>query len=240
MRRAVPLGERTWEEVAAHPGRLLAVPMGSTEQHGPHLPLDTDTRVALALARSLADRRGDVLVAPALAYGSSGEHAGFAGTVSIGQAAVELVVLELARGLGAEFRGLVLVCAHGGNAEPLARAARRATREGRPVVAWPSGDGLAKGAGADPRRPGDLHAGWAETSIMLHLHPGLVRLDRAAAGGPANGAGLVDRLRRVGVRAVSANGVLGDPAGASATDGEALLRRLGDDLALAVERSFPP
>jgi mycofactocin precursor peptide peptidase len=240
MRRAGPLGECTWKEVAAHPGRLLAVPLGSTEQHGPHLPLDTDTRIGLALAWSLADRRGDVLVAPALAYGSSGEHAGFAGTVSIGQAAVELVVLELARGLGAEFRGLVLVCAHGGNAEPLARAARRATREGHPMLAWPSEDGLADWAGYDPCRPSDLHAGWAETSIMLHLHPGLVRLDRAAAGGPAHSAGLVDRLRRVGVRAVSANGVLGDPAGASATDGEALLRRLGDDLALAVERSFPP
>ena len=100
---AGPLGERTWEEVAAHPGRLLAVPLGATEQHGPHLPLDTDTRVALALARSLADRRSDVLVAPALAYGSSGEHAGFAGTVSIGQTAVELVILELARGLGADY-----------------------------------------------------------------------------------------------------------------------------------------
>jgi mycofactocin system creatininase family protein len=235
---AGPLGERTWEEVAAHPGRLLAVPLGATEQHGPHLPLDTDTRVALALARSLADRRSDVLVAPALAYGSSGEHAGFAGTVSIGQAAVE--ILELARGLGAEFRGLVLVCAHGGNAEPLARAARRAAREGRPVLAWPSEDGLADWAGHDPRRPSDLHAGWAETSIMLHLHPELVRLDRAAPGGPANGAGLIDHLRRGGVRAVSSNGVLGDPAGASATDGEALLRRLGDDLARAVERSFPP
>ena len=158
---AGPLGERTWEEVAAHPGRLLAVPLGATEQHGPHLPLDTDTRVALALARSLADRRSDVLVAPALAYGSSGEHAGFAGTVSIGQTAVELVILELARGLGAEFRGLVLVCAHGGNAEPLARAARRAAREGRPVLAWPSEDGLADWAGHDPRRPSDLHAGWA-------------------------------------------------------------------------------
>jgi creatinine amidohydrolase len=108
------------------------------------------------------------------------------------------------------------------------------------VLARPSEDGLAEGPGDDPRRPSDLHAGWAETSIMLHLHPGLVRLGRAAAGGPAHGAGLVDRLRRVGVRAVSANGVLGDPAGASATDGEALLRRLGDDLALAVERSFRP
>jgi creatinine amidohydrolase len=75
---------------------------------------------------------------------------------------------------------------------------------------------------------------------MIHLHPELVRLDRAAPGGPANGAGLIDHLRRGGVRAISTNGVLGDPAGASATDGEALLRRLGDDLARAVERCFPP
>ncbi|HET7720624.1 MAG TPA: creatininase family protein, partial [Acidimicrobiales bacterium] len=97
------LGERSWADVAEVAATsMLVVPLGATEQHGPHLPLDTDTTLATVLAHRLAARRSsaghhDVLVAPALPYGSSGEHAGFAGTLSIGAAATELVVVELVR-----------------------------------------------------------------------------------------------------------------------------------------------
>ena len=76
---------------------VAIVPLGATEQHGPHLPLGTDTTIACALAFGLAAARDDVVVAPALPYGSSGEHAGFPGTLSIGQDALRVVVLELAR-----------------------------------------------------------------------------------------------------------------------------------------------
>jgi creatinine amidohydrolase len=90
------LDQLTWPDVARYPAdTVLAVPLGSTEQHGPHLPLSTDTDVAVALCRRLAAARPDVLVAPSLPYGSSGEHAGFAGTLSIGQAALEHVLVEL-------------------------------------------------------------------------------------------------------------------------------------------------
>src|SRR4051794_4828940 len=128
-------------------GRMLVVPLGATEQHGPHLPLGTDTMVAVALARALARER-DVLVAPALPYGSSGEHSGFPGTLSIGQAALELVVVELARSAGSP---VLFVCAHGGNAEPLARAVRQVDG----TRAW------------FPRWAGDAHAGRVETSLVL-------------------------------------------------------------------------
>src|SRR3954469_9194874 len=94
---------------------LLVVGLGAHEQHGPHLPSDTDTVIASALCAGLAAER-KVRVAPTLPYGSSGEHAGFDGTLSIGQAALEQVLVELAR----SFDGPVLfVCAHGGNAEPV-------------------------------------------------------------------------------------------------------------------------
>ena len=72
----------------ADDGALLAVPVAATEQHGPHLPLSTDTDLAVALCARLAAARPEVVVAPPLAYGSSGEHEGFAGTISIGQQAV--------------------------------------------------------------------------------------------------------------------------------------------------------
>ena len=220
------LGARTWPEVRAHGAErapLLAVPLGSTEQHGPHLPLDTDTVIATALAAALARRRGDVLVAPALAYGSSGEHAGFPGTLSIGTAALTTVLVELTRSASAFCRGTVLVCGHGGNRDAVDAAAERLREEGRPALAW-----MASVPG------GDAHAGRTETSLMLALDPDRVRRAEAAAGDPRPLAELMPRLRAAGVAAVSPNGVLGDPAGAGAAEGERLLAALADHLAAAV------
>jgi creatinine amidohydrolase len=74
----VKIADATWPDVV--PGeRLLVVPLGPCEQHGPHLPLDTDLRIAVAVAESLAIARADIDVAPGVAYGSSGKHAGFPG-----------------------------------------------------------------------------------------------------------------------------------------------------------------
>lgn len=204
------LAALTWPEVADR-SPVLAVPVGATEQHGPHLPLSTDTDIAVALADGLAQRVPGVVAAPPVAYGSSGEHQGFAGTLSIGQEAVELLLVELVRSAGASFPRVVLVSAHGGNAEPLVRATRRLRQEGRDVLAWSPGWG------------GDAHAGRTETSVMLALAPDLVRLDRAEAGNTAPLERLLPELRRAGVRAVTPNGVLGDPRGASAEEGAALL-----------------
>jgi creatinine amidohydrolase/Fe(II)-dependent formamide hydrolase-like protein len=84
------LGDLTWSEVRSLPrDTLLVVPVGATEQHGPHLPLSTDSIIADALAHALSERSDDVVVGPLIAYGSSGEHAGFAGTLSVGQEAID-------------------------------------------------------------------------------------------------------------------------------------------------------
>jgi mycofactocin system creatininase family protein len=221
--RRVRLGARTWREVHAAGPAILAVPLGSCEQHGPHLPLDTDTRVATALADRLAAARDDVYVAPLVGYGSSGEHAGFAGTLSIGQAAVELLVVELVRSADV-FAGVVLVNGHGGNAVPLAQAVTTLTAEGRRVLSWA------------PVVDGDAHAGRTETSALMALAPSLVRVEVAEAGATAPVGELMAALRSGGVRTVAPNGVLGDPAGASAAEGRALLDRLTADLVGAVDR----
>jgi creatinine amidohydrolase len=204
------------------------VPVGSTEQHGPHLPLSTDTDVAVALAQALARRRDDVLVAPPVPYGSSGEHDGFPGTLSIGPAATELLLVELGRSASATARRLLLVSAHGGNAEPVARAVRRLRDEGRDVLAW------------SPRWRGDAHAGRTETSVQLALDAARVRTAQAAAGTTGDLGTLMPVLRRDGVRAVSPNGVLGDPAGASADEGHRLVATAIEDLVDAVERWLAP
>jgi creatinine amidohydrolase len=217
-----PLGRRTWPELAAvRP--VLAVPLGSCEQHGPHLPLDTDTTIAVALASELARRRDDVAVAPPLAYGASGEHAGFPGTLSIGLAALEVVLVELVRSADA-FAGVVLVNGHGGNARAVEHAMATSRREGRRVLSWwPSVEG------------GDAHAGRVETSVMLALDPEAVHPDRAEPGRTEPLAELLPALQAEGVRPVSPSGVLGDPTGATAAEGRRLLDELAGALVAAVD-----
>jgi len=204
-------------------GALLAVPVGATEQHGPHLPLCTDTDLAVALCARLAAARPGVLVAPPLAYGGSGEHEDFPGTLSIGTEAVELLLVELGRSATRTFSRVLLVSTHGGNADAVRRAERRLRAESRDVRAWL------------PIWEGDAHGGRAETSLELALAPDRVRPGRAEAGNTRPLTELMPELRRSGVRAVSPNGVLGDPAGASAAGGAALLARLGADLLAAVD-----
>lgn len=108
------------------------IPLGSTEQHGPHLPLDTDTRIATAVARRARARLGDGwLVAPAIAYGASGEHQSFAGTISLGTEALTLLLVEYGRSAGTWARRLVFVNGHGGNVAALGAAVARLRAEGR-------------------------------------------------------------------------------------------------------------
>ena len=205
-------------------GSILVVPLGSTEQHGPHLPLSTDTDIAVALSRRLAELRPDVLVGPEIAYGSSGEHAGFAGTISIGQAALELLLVELGRSACETFEHLLLVSAHGGNASAVTRAVETLRYEGRDVSVFM------------PRWQGDPHAGRPETALQLAISPALVLLELAEVGDVRPLAETLPLLRSGGVRAVSANGILGDPRGASATEGSALLEEITASLLAHVER----
>jgi mycofactocin precursor peptide peptidase len=204
-------------------GALLAVPVGATEQHGPHLPLSTDTDLAVALCARLTAARPGVLAAPPLAYGASGEHQDFPGTLSIGAEATELLLIELCRSATRTFSRVLLVSTHGGNAGAVRRAERRLRAESRDILAWL------------PAWEGDAHAGRAETSLELALAPDRVRPGRAEAGNTRPLTELMPQLRRSGVRAVSPNGVLGDPAGASAAEGAALLDRLLGGLLAAVD-----
>jgi len=142
------LANMRWPEVDSGPRRVLVVPVGSLEQHGPHLPLDTDTRIAVAIARRACAGHSGVALAPAIAIGASGEHADFPGTLS------------------------------------------------------------------------------AETSLILALAPQAVCAGAAAPGCRLPIGQLMPVLRNGGVRAVSANGVLGDPRGASAAEGQRLLAGL--------------
>ncbi len=209
------LGDRVWTEID---NPIVVVPVGSCEQHGPHLPLATDTIIATELARDLVTRRDDCVLAPPLTVTASGEHQGFAGTLSIGTEVMAGVIIELAR--SAEWAaGVVFVNGHGGNVSAMQRAADVFEHERREVLIW------------WPTLPGgDPHAGHTETSLMLALAPDQVRFDRAAPGPIPT---MVELLAN-GVMPLSPNGVLGDPTAATADHGWQLFEQLTTHLADSV------
>ena len=232
-----------WPEVERGPRRLLVVPVGSLEQHGPHLPLDTDTRIAVAVARRACAGRAGVALAPAFCVGASGEHADFPGTLSIGTEALTTCLIELGRHASLHWPALLLVNGHGGNAAAVEKAASQLRYEGRAALAWhaglPAGDahaGLPAGDAHAGLPRGDAHAGRFETSVMLALDPDQVRLVAAERGDVRPIGQIMPALRERGVRAVSANGVLGDPSGASAAEGERILTWLTPGLNDTMDR----
>ncbi len=223
------LGRATWQEVEATGRRcLLAVPVGSLEQHGPHLPLDTDTRIAMALTDMLSNERPDVMVAPPVSYGASGEHAAFPGTLLVHHGVLFQMLVEIVRSARAAFRGVVVVSAHGGNHEGLSLVESQCRDDGDDVLIWNT---RAEG--------GDAHAGRIETSLMLAIDPSVVRVDLAEAGCTEPITSILPRLRAEGVRPISSNGVLGDPEGANAGEGVALLGSMTAELCGAVTVRWP-
>ena len=235
----------TWPDVEAAlaAGRRTAVlPCGAIEQHGPHLPLRVDAEHAAALGLEVARRLGDALVAPEVRVGCSDHHLDFPGTLSLRRETFEAVHVDLCRSLARH--GFTRVCcfsAHGGNFAPLAEMVGRLDEAAGPdcrVVAYTDllgflglwRDVAEESAGLGARVGG--HADLAESSITLALAPETVRAERAE---PGVDTGLdpetVRATIRDGFRAVTRNGVLGDPTGMDAALGRRLIERMADLLA---------
>lgn len=212
------IATNTWSQIANRESTVLLLPLGSCEQHGPHLPLDTDTQIAQHLCAQAAQQDNRILIAPSLSITASGEHAGFPGTLSIGTDALTQVLIEIVR--SADWcNGVVFVNGHGGNTDAVNSAVRTLKSEQRNVAAW------------WPRiEHGDAHAGASETSMMLVINPDQVNMAKAEVGATQPLSQLETQLRSGGVRAVSANGVLGDPTTATSQHGLSLLSQLTHDL----------
>lgn len=248
--------EVAWNRLSAEALRELArrdavvlLPIGSTEQHGPHLPTGVDDLLVTAVCQRVAEALApDVpaVVAPTVWCGLADHHVGFGGTFTLSLATFQALLRDLCRSVvGAGFRRIVLVNGHGGNINGLAALAVELTREFGAAVATATYfmEGADAAAAVLEDQSGVMHAGEAETSMMMALAPDLVDASRLAeAHGPAFdvAASLLPTLKRV--RAwpeVSPGGVAGDARRASAQKGEALLAAYADALAVRLRAGEP-
>ena len=215
-----------WTEVrdwAATGDRLAFLPVGALEEHGPHLPLATDTIVAVHTTRLLAEHF-DGLLLPAVPYGETWATSGYPGTVSLSPATVTAVAVDIGRAVGGfGVGGLVIVNGDFGNREPLAAAARTLNAEDTAamVLNYPGLDE----AIAEHRRSVPLvcvmnHAEEVETSMVLAVDPELVHPEHYVTEYPTLPVDF--GLRPLRLHEVSASGVFGDPGPASAETGELL------------------
>ncbi len=226
------LSETTWTDAADAETGLALVPVGSTEQHGPHAPLGTDTYTAEAVAAAGADRHeretGErPVVAPAIPVGVAEEHRAFAGTLWVSPDTFRAYVRETAASLASHgFDRVVLVNGHGGNVDALREVAARLTRDGDAHAVPFTWFEHVEGTG-DGEVPPMGHGGGRETALLRATRPDLVREDRVEAARE----GASDRWGEwvAGVNLAhdtdefSENGVVGDPTEGDAETGERLL-----------------
>ena len=204
--------------------KIVLLTLGSWEQHGPHLPFDTDTIIINSVvSQTMHDSQinaNEFMIAPTVAISASDEHAGFPGTLSTGTEALAQSVVAICRSASWSL-GVCIVNGHGGNTDALARISSALTHEKITHSIWslPSYDGA------------DMHAGHTETSVMLHVAPDKVQTDRIERGTVGDSSALVAQMRTSGVAGVSDNGVLGDPTTATKEHGFAVMNLYSTSLA---------
>lgn len=247
--RASLLEEMVWTELEGQlaAGRSTAlIPLGSIEQHGPHLPLGSDRWIADALARGLAERRPESVALPALPFGCASEHMGFPGTLHLAPETLEALLADLLTSLAAHgFERAFVFSAHGGNVEALARMRSRLASRVPSIVLGVEQDleavarmqhdaVVSQGLPAESAGP---HAGEYETSLVAALQPGSVRRSALAAGQRAT-PDEAQALFYPSLRARVESGVLGDPRQASAGRAGAYLEAWVDLLEAAYRNAF--
>lgn len=216
----------TWPEVkaAVAKGAVAVLAVGAQEQHGAHLPLQTDTIMAQGVARRIAHAI-DALLLPPIAYGDAWNNEAFAGTLSLGPDTLRAVLVDIGRGvhrLGV--KALIFVNGHFGNKEPIALAARTLKSEGLPVMHldYPGLEHIATAiCDSEPAAPTFYHADEVETSMVLALAPDLVRMGLASPEYPVFPPNYGNEP--MGLDAFNRTGVFGDPRPATAAKGETLI-----------------
>ena len=237
------LGELTWPEAGRRFEEVdvALLPVGAIEQHGPHLPLDTDAWDADHLCREVARRCSEPrpLVLPLIPYGVSYHHEDFAGTISVNPETLARFVYEV--GMSAARHGvtkLIIVNGHGGNMPTLRFAAQMVNRDAHIFTCVDSGETSDVDIDRLAETPGDIHAGEVETSTALATRPDLVDLSGAERFVPQFYSKYLDFSSEYALEwyahtgRISPSGVLGDPTRATAEKGremwEVMIQHLVD------------
>jgi creatinine amidohydrolase/Fe(II)-dependent formamide hydrolase-like protein len=224
-------GELTWQEAAARLEKvdIALLPIGAIEQHGPHLPLDTDAFDAQHLACRVAEACSDPkpFVLPLIPYGVSYHHEDFKGTVSIRSETLSRLVYDIGMNVANNgIRKLVIINAHGGNSPTLNYAAQMINRDAGIFACVDTGETSDVDIYTLARTPNDVHAGEIETSTTLAVRPHLVKMALAQKSVPKFSSRYLDFTSKRGIkwyaqtREISDTGVLGDPTAADANKGK--------------------
>ncbi|MFH1420055.1 MAG: creatininase family protein [Planctomycetota bacterium] len=225
------LGELTWPQARRRLREvdIALLPVGSIEQHGPHLPLDTDAFDARYLAHRVGEACSDPkpLVLPLIPYGVSYHHDDFSGTISLGNETLSRLVYDI--GMSCVRNGItkfVIINGHGGNAPALHFAAQTINRDAHIFTCVDSGDTSDADIDALVETPNDVHAGEIETSTSLAVRPELVYMKEAKRSVPRFSSRYLDFSSKRSVdwyartKKLSKTGVMGDPTKASREKGE--------------------
>ncbi len=239
--KSVRMEEMNWPDIkeAIENGCTTAVlAIGSTEQHGPHLPLITDTLIGDALACKVAERLGNALQAPTIRVGLSEHHLPFPGTISFRSDTLKAIIGDYVESLIRHgFTTIILLPMHGGNFGTVKNSVEELQQKHPDlrVIGYTDLQGLIN---ALYKFSGDYgisefeagaHAGESETSLILALAGGLVQKSRYAPGylGPL-GEKEMKMLLEKGMPALSKKGILGDPTKATAEKGNVYLEKMTD------------
>jgi creatinine amidohydrolase len=235
----------TSDEVVAGDARVAVVPVGAVEQHGPHLPLDTDTLLATAVAEGIVARVPGTFTGPVLTLGCSSHHRAFAGTISLRTETFVPMVVDVSRSLAAAGLTVVLLNGHGGNQAPLEIALTELAGEGIRAYAltyWRLLEDVVADALGEAASAACGHACALETSLMQHLHPESVREELIPSGGTPPTWPDPHMFSRDPVRVMRPfdelrpDGVIGRPSLATPQLGQRLFEAAVERGARAVER----
>jgi creatinine amidohydrolase/Fe(II)-dependent formamide hydrolase-like protein len=224
------LGELTWPTARQRLAEVdvALLPVGAIEQHGPHLPLDTDAFDAEHLAKEVAASCSDPkpIVLPLIPYGVSYHHENFDGTISISPDTLSRIVYEVGMSMARQgIRKLVVVNGHGGNVPALRFAAQNINRDAFIFTTVETGESSDADVAAMTETKGDVHSGEVETSTALATRPHLVRMDKAEVFIPKFSSHYLDFSSKRSVEwyartaRISPSGVMGDPSKASEDKG---------------------
>ncbi len=246
------LAEMHWPEVreALDSGtRTIVAAAGSMEQHGPHLPFQTDTLLGTVLADAVASRLTGVIVGPTIPFGVSEHHMAFPGTITLDTPTFKEVVRQYVASLARHgFENVVILPSHGGNFGPLASLFEETGGriEGARFLPFTDLmtfiDVMNRKAAEDNITPqvAGAHAGETETSMVLAERPQLVLMDKAAEGFVGTFDEAASRtVFEKGMTALTANGILGDARPAQAERGHRYIDSLADMLAEFVRERIP-